>query len=91
MHGTARLGTRRVSIPLSVPREPGALQGFRILCRVDGLSYIEPPCYRHIDGDLVPALMQPEELEYAIARAVLERFGGFVIASTSRPHEACRL
>lgn len=37
-----------------------------------------------------PAVVLPEELEDAVARAVLERLGGFIIASTSRPHEACR-
>ena len=51
------------------------LQGVRILRRPDGLSYVEPPCYRHTDGDMVPAVLPPEELENAIARAVLERAG----------------
>ena len=52
------------------------LQGVRILRRADGLSYVEPPCYRHTDGDLVPAVVMPLELEEAVARAVLERAVG---------------
>ena len=49
------------------------LQGVRILRRGDGWAYIEPPCYRHTDGDMVPAVALPEDLEDAMARAVLER------------------
>lgn len=52
------------------------LQGVRIMRRADGLSYCEPPCYRHTDGDMIPAVVLPEELEEAVARAVLERAGG---------------
>ncbi len=51
------------------------LQGVRLLRRAEGLSYVEPPCYRHTNGDMVPAVVLPEELEEAIARAVLERAG----------------
>ena len=49
------------------------LQGVRIVRRPDGLAAVEPPCYRHSDGDLVPAVVLPEELDDALARAVLER------------------
>ncbi len=49
------------------------LQGVRILRRADGLSYVEPPCYRHTDGDMVPAVLLPVELEEAVAWAVLHR------------------
>jgi hypothetical protein len=34
---------------------------------------VEPPCYRHADGALVPAIVLPAELDDAVARAVLER------------------
>ena len=56
----------------------------RILRRADGLSYVEPPCYRHTDGDLIPAVVLPEELEEAVARAVLERAGGWAIVAIER-------
>lgn len=51
------------------------LQGVRIRRRADGLSYVEPPCYRHTDDDMVPAVLLSEEFEDAITRAVLERAG----------------
>ncbi len=31
-----------------------------------------PPCILHVDGDMVPAVFLPPELEDAMARAVLE-------------------
>lgn len=36
------------------------LQGVRILRRPDELSHVEPPWYRHTDGDLVPAVVLPK-------------------------------
>ena len=47
------------------------LQGVRVLRRSDGMGVVEMPCYRHADGDLVPAVVLPLELEEAVARAVL--------------------
>ena len=41
--------------------------------RPDGLAEVEMPLHRHVDGELVPSIVAPEELEDAIARAVLER------------------
>ena len=61
------------------------LQGVRILRRADGLSYVEPPCYRHTDGDMVPAVVLPIDLDEAIARAVLDQAGAAVVP-TSRPN-----
>lgn len=55
----------------------------QILRRLDGLSYIEPPCRRHTDGDLVPAVVLPEELEDVIARAVLERAGAAMVVNSA--------
>lgn len=60
------------------------LQGVRILRRADGLSYVEPPCFRHTDGDMIPAVVLPEELEDAVARAVLERAGARVKGPNER-------
>ena len=44
---------------------------------------VEPPCYRHTDGDMVPAVVLPDELEEAVTRAVLERAGAKVAIGTS--------
>ena len=58
------------------------LQGWRLMRRVDGLAEVEPPVYRHVDGDMVPAIVLPDELEEAVARAVLERAGAFLVVRT---------
>lgn len=50
------------------------VQGVRIIRRADGLATVEPPCFRHTDGDLVPAIVLPPELDAALARAVLAAF-----------------
>lgn len=57
------------------------LQGVRIVRRPDGLASVEPPCVRHVDGDLIPAVVLPEELEDAIAREVLLRAGARVVVA----------
>ncbi len=58
-------------VELALDGVPIVLQGVRIVRRPDGLAVVEPPCYRHTDGGLVPAVVLPEELEDAIARLVL--------------------
>ena len=70
--GRRRL-TRPAQVAVTLDGVAIMLQDVRILRRADDLSYVEPPCYRHTDGDLVSAMVVPEELEDAIARAVLER------------------
>ncbi len=52
---------------------PIILQGVRVLRRADGMAVVEMPCHRHTDGDLVPAVVLPEELEEEVCRQVLHR------------------
>lgn len=82
------MGLAQVQVMLDVVDT--VLQGVSIQRRADGLSYVEPPCYRHTDGDMVPAIVLPEELEDAVARAVLERLAGLVTVRASRIDEVCR-
>lgn len=56
-------------------------QGWRLVRRADGFTTIEAPVYRHADGDLVPAVVLPLELEEAVVRAILEHAGGTIVAS----------
>lgn len=55
------------------------MQGWRLVRRDDGLTCVEPPLYRHLDGDMVPSIVLPDELEEAVARAVLELAGAFLV------------
>lgn len=50
------------------------VQGVRIIGRTDGLAVVEPPCFRHTDGDLIPAVILPDELAAVVERAVLAAF-----------------
>ena len=47
-------------------------QGWRLVRRADGFTTVEQPVYRHADGDWVPAVVLPVELEEAIAQAILD-------------------
>ncbi len=57
-------------------------QGWRLVRRADGLATVEAPVYRHADGDWVPAIVLPDELEEAVARAVLEHAGGTMVVAS---------
>lgn len=78
--GRGRLmGTARVE--LVIGGVSVLLQGVRLVRRADGLTSVEPPSVRHVDGDLIPAVVLPQELEDAIAREVLQRAGGRVVVA----------
>lgn len=72
-------------VEVTLDSVPIMTQGWRVLRRSDGLSTVEPPCYRHADGDLVPAIVLPEELEDAIARSVLKAMAPGSMTVTVRP------
>lgn len=50
---------------------PIVLQGVRVLRRADGMAVVEMPAYRHSSGELLPAVVLPDELDEAVQRQVL--------------------
>ncbi len=51
---------------------PIVLQGVRVLRRADGMAVVQMPAYRHQSGELLPAVVLPEELDEAVQRQVLQ-------------------
>lgn len=60
---------------------PIVIQGVRVLRRPDGLAVVQMPTYRHTTGELIPALVLPDELDDAVQRQVLHELapGGVVV------------
>ena len=48
------------------------LQGVRVMRRADGMAVVQMPAYRHSSGDLVPAVVLPDELDEVVQRQVLQ-------------------
>lgn len=64
------------------------VQGWRVLRGADGWAYVEPPTVRHVDGDWIPAVALPPELEEAIAQVIMREIaptGMLVSAWPPRP------